>query len=236
MSSRYESNTLQPRTPHSRAGAQRFLDNDDEIDEVDMLQSHPLLASSTSATFSRDVHERSIHLPTYHTNSEQGDHKRPGVLKRLAQRTPYALGIIVALFLLLLIVVSYKKPEVLEKVIGESEEKKMADSMVIKYNNYTSFPLQSDQYLMECWKVNQKTHAHLSYWAVPQHGFPDVAHKTEPGAGGVCSGTMTYILDGNFGLFKELALISQLAGLAREVIVYSFSYGELCQLTKTYLA
>jgi hypothetical protein len=45
----------------------------------------------------------------------------------------------------------------------------------------------------------------------------DVPHEHVPGENGVCSSTITYVLDGNVGLFFDLALVAQAAALAREV-------------------
>jgi hypothetical protein len=103
---------------------------------------------------------------------------------------------------------------------------------LIDYSAYTTFPLTPEQYRAECWK-QQANHYHGGYWAKPPctfvvpstssrfyacyclGGVADVAHPAAQGK--VCSSTITFMFDGNRGLMADLALIAQLAGLAREV-------------------
>jgi hypothetical protein len=89
---------------------------------------------------------------------------------------------------------------------------------IVDYSKYASFPLTPLQYAEECW-IEQRLaagHAHGAYWDVPHSGLADVAkHTTDPK---VCSSSITYLLDGTTsGLVAELAVMAQIAGLAREV-------------------
>ncbi|EJU02828.1 hypothetical protein DACRYDRAFT_65986 [Dacryopinax primogenitus] len=69
------------------------------------------------------------------------------------------------------------------------------------------------EYAAECWKLNQKPHDHGDYWAPDHHGVHDVIHYDSPN---ICSSSITYMPDGEIGLVADLALIAQLAGMARE--------------------
>lgn len=107
-----------------------------------------------------------------------------------------------------------------------------ADSRpVLSYTSYSSFPLTPIQYLNECikWHANSTP---VDYWGVPPSGAIDVPHKDddpeyqktkihthlpEMEEPKICSSTITYMLDGYIGLAADLALMAQVAGLAREV-------------------
>jgi hypothetical protein len=66
--------------------------------------------------------------------------------------------------------------------------------------------------------------SHGEYWATMKGSETlDVPHEHDIGEGGVCSSTITYMLDGTVGLFYDLALIAQTAALAREVSYACFS-------------
>jgi len=82
----------------------------------------------------------------------------------------------------------------------------------IAYSNYTHFPLTSLQYAGECWKLNQEPHSHGAFWDAGIHGVQDVSHNDSRGT---CSSSITYMLDGEVGLVADLALMAQVAGLAR---------------------
>lgn len=107
--------------------------------------------------------------------------------------------------------------------------------LAIDYSAYTSFPLTPKQYLRECQK-QQSNHFHGGYWDKPpgkilcypyrsvelmfssiEGGVADVPHAETKG--NICSSTITFMFDGNRGLMADLALIAQLAGLAREVCI-----------------
>ncbi|KAH9942942.1 hypothetical protein B0H21DRAFT_695748 [Amylocystis lapponica] len=95
---------------------------------------------------------------------------------------------------------------------------------VISYENYTTFPLTGLEYLQECGKIMGGFMSHAGFWIPPKHGPLDVVHHDdvtdyhlpEGGRTQVCTKTITYLLDGHVGLVADLALMAQVAGLARE--------------------
>lgn len=99
---------------------------------------------------------------------------------------------------------------------------------MLSYENYTHFPLLPTQYRDECVKLHRGYMSHGEYWDVdPHHGVLDVAHHDEAVKGegvampegepaSVCTKTVTYMLDGRVGLLADLALLAQVAALARE--------------------
>jgi hypothetical protein len=102
------------------------------------------------------------------------------------------------------------------------------DENFISYENYTQFPLLPTEYRNECAKMyTGYMHGHGTYWA-PMAGMPtDVPHPEPEDTGvhypvaedetiAVCSSTITYMLDGHVGLMADLALMAQVAALARE--------------------
>lgn len=85
----------------------------------------------------------------------------------------------------------------------------------ISYENYSTFPLKPDEYRAECSKHNSGFMKHFGgFWDVPMHGPVDVAHEENDK---VCKSTITYMLDGKVGLLADLALMAQVAAMAREV-------------------
>ncbi|PCH34248.1 hypothetical protein WOLCODRAFT_95105 [Wolfiporia cocos MD-104 SS10] len=56
---------------------------------------------------------------------------------------------------------------------------------------------------------------HAGFWDVPLIGPLDVPHPPDSQEG-TCSRTITYMLDGQVGLATDLALMAQVAGIARE--------------------
>lgn len=107
---------------------------------------------------------------------------------------------------------------------------------LISYANYTKFPLTGIQYREECNKfMGGWSHHKGGYWSSPPGGAMDVPHHDdvteyhlpEAEMTKVCSKTITYQLDGIVGLAADLALMAQVAGLAREVgFVPEFHLGE----------
>lgn len=90
----------------------------------------------------------------------------------------------------------------------------------VDYSNYTEFPLQSPEYEHMCWLLNQKPMSHSGYW-IPMPGMDiDIPRSRQQiqdaQRTSVCSSSVTYLLDGTVGLAWHLALIAQLAGLAKE--------------------
>ncbi|KAF8899274.1 hypothetical protein BD779DRAFT_1666971 [Infundibulicybe gibba] len=226
--------TLTPRTPHSRSGRaeeglteielQAIRETDDDYRSVGEQQAEPLLASSASDSFP----------PSGFRN--QGDdytgakHKAwsgltPSVM---LSRLPLVLGSMVAFLLLVLTVVSYQKPDVLEKYVGSkvtpSPTPVGTPSKPDEDLNYTTFPLLPSQYAIECGKLNSGYMAHGDYWEPHDMGTLDVVHHDdmtnyhlpEGEMTTVCKSTITYMLGGDVGLLADLALMAQAAALARE--------------------
>jgi hypothetical protein len=79
------------------------------------------------------------------------------------------------------------------------------------------------EYKAECHKLMGEVMGPMTFWS----GQEDVIHHDEiepenyPAAEGlptrICSKTITYMLDGHVGLLADLALMAQVAGLARMV-------------------
>lgn len=87
----------------------------------------------------------------------------------------------------------------------------------IDYSMYSTFPLTPLQYEEECWKQMKQHSNNGAYWFEPPEGFADTPHPLV-NTGGVCSSSITYMLDGSTsGLVSELAIMAQAAALAREV-------------------
>lgn len=118
--------------------------------------------------------------------------------------TPLIVGAIVAGILLSLIVVSFKKPEALDRVVGympssTSSDKPVEEAVaeppspspvyvdtipppghVISYENYTQFPLTGAQYRHECdILMSGKFMHHSSYWDPPTGDIFDVPHHDD---------------------------------------------------------
>lgn len=232
-----EQQALTPRTPHSRTaraeGGFAKLQviesiDDQELDDIQLnqiqQQSAPLLASSSSDRF-----------------APRGQHARNG--KRTVPQPPpqfspisrlmLTLGVFLAAILLVLIFFSLTRPEALHRYIGAkipqtplapaaSQEKvnvaqgkphPNADPHLISYENYTHFPLHALEYRKECEKLNQGYMAHGNYWDARTMGPSDVEHKK---ARDGCTSTITYMMDGDVGLFADLGLLAQAAALARD--------------------
>lgn len=196
-------NTLTPRTPRAWRSRNSGESEYDDI-QLDALhgngqqeQEEPLLIPHASGK--RKVRE--LDLET--------------VLSRL----PVVFLTLFALFLGSLILLSYKRPGSIEHYIGIKHSQgsqptsSLPPELVISYENYTSFPLQPDEYRHECGKMQMW---HGAYWKPPPMGIMDVPHPIEDGKS-VCSSTITYMLDGKVGLLADLALMAQAATMAREV-------------------
>ncbi|TDL20900.1 hypothetical protein BD410DRAFT_790241 [Rickenella mellea] len=247
-SSNYDYQPLTPRTPHSRAGREDTFDNGMEyhpgMDDVTFNQSYaeqqrePLLASSASASFPSTVRSKQ-------EVDEAGgkDENRPGnshSLLRIVSKAPLVLGGLLAVFLFLLVILSWKRPDVLQKAVGvanlteQHEDKNLPTSSPdsshhgaahkLSYENYTTFPLTPMQYLIECATVHNSMKHMVGYWYIPPAGPLDVVHHDqtftthlpEKGFEKPCTSSITYMLDGYRGLAADLALMAQVAGLARE--------------------
>lgn len=233
--------SLTPRTPHSRSGrAEEALgaieiekyEDDDRRAYQQQQQSEPLLVSSSTPLF-----------PPSGYRSRGDDHglgspkeKSPYLLiiSALVNRIPLVFGIGLAFILLVSIIISFKQPDALLRFIGAtnitvgddavsiSPHPNLSDPNLISYENYTNFPLLPTEYAAECYKL---THGLLSpggYW---EYEPQDVPHREKIDGHGladgyrnaVCSRTITYMLDGHVGLLADLALMLQVAALARDV-------------------
>ncbi|KZT56131.1 hypothetical protein CALCODRAFT_330657 [Calocera cornea HHB12733] len=212
----YQEHGLTARTPHSRAGSFKELQ-----------ANQPLLD----------------HDNDYSPNTSIPKHTRAHVYdkSRILHYFPLATASLCGIMLLVLTIISYRRPDVIYWIIGHEDwYLSNADNntsvgeaapvvhthtgtveqpqhpnagLVIDYSNYTSFPLTTMEYAAECWKLHQKPHKHGAFWAPGNHGVHDVLHTESPN---VCSSSITYMLDGEIGLAADLALIAQIAGLARE--------------------
>ncbi|KAF8167535.1 hypothetical protein B0H34DRAFT_20508 [Crassisporium funariophilum] len=244
---------LTPRTPHSHNGSrtsraeQGFAklqvseaNSGDDDDPHDSLQSAPLLVSSSTARFSI----RSARQQRSSTSTKSKGHnivaQSAEILSTAVSRLPLVLGIFAAGILVILIVLSFTRPEALHRYVGakapgeiisstslkpsptaaSSLEHMDANHLTLSYENYTTFPLHPKEYGAECAKLNSGYMSHGDYWDITHMGAMDVQHHDAiPAAGGktgVCSSSITYMLDGMVGLTADLALLAQAAALARE--------------------
>ncbi|KAI0654459.1 hypothetical protein C8Q70DRAFT_1027189 [Cubamyces menziesii] len=103
-------------------------------------------------------------------------------------------------------------------------ETRPPSSLLISYENYSSFPLTGDEYRHECAKIMGGFMHHGEFWEESHMGSPDVIHHDdatnyhlpEGERTRVCSSTITYLLDGHVGLLADLGLMAQAAAFARE--------------------
>ncbi|TFY67983.1 hypothetical protein EVG20_g3728 [Dentipellis fragilis] len=250
-----DTQNLTPRTPHSRAGRAEEALTELELDEfgdeeyrsytVAQQQSEPLLASSASASFPPSG------LRARGDDEDIKDPVRKRAIERsliwIMQNIGLVLGSMLAVVLFLLVIVSYKRPEALLKVIGDStveasgsaapsqsakqdevipstsspisiSHPAMHNDSIISYENYTHFPLLPTEYRTECWKIPMH---HDYFWSghkdVIHHDIENPSKLPEGERTQICSRTITYMLDGHVGLLADLALMAQVAAMAREV-------------------
>lgn len=238
-SARVPPGQLTPRTPHSRAGRAEEAFTELEMDQFGdgdyrdytlQQQSEPLLTSSAGTAFPPSGYR--IRGDDDRTKGR----KQRNIFRWLLANSGLILGSGLAVVLFLMIILSYKRPDVLLSTIGadttedaaspiattpEQEDTLSLDTEhIISYENYTHFPLDPMEYQAECRKLLGELNG--PYWS----GQEDVIHhEAKPGkypvAEGlptqICSKTITYMLDGYVGLLADLALMAQAAGLAREV-------------------
>jgi hypothetical protein len=238
-SARVPPGQLTPRTPHSRAGRAEEAFTELEMDqfgdsdyrEYTQQQSEPLLTSSAGTAFPPSGYR--VRGDDDRDTGTKGRNHRNN-FRWLVANSGLILGSGLAMVLFLMIVLSYKRPDVLLSTIGvedaaspiatapEQDDIPSLDTEhLISYENYTHFPLDPMEYQAECKKLLGEVNG--PYWS----GQEDVIHHgAKPGkypvAEGlptqICSKTITYMLDGYVGLLADLALMAQAAGLAREVI------------------
>lgn len=245
-----EYQSLTPRTPHSRSGQAEEALGDIELDQYGdddhktyrQQQSEPLLASSSSASF-----------PPSGVRSRGDDHAitKPNIsfpsFSSLVKNIPLGLGIILSFILFVMILISFKRPEVLLNAIGDanitasdklspsaSQQEDLvaptstpphgnaSDLNIISYENYTNFPLRPIVYRAECNKLMGGMMMPMAYWEdkhkdVP-HREPIQEHGLPEGyRNAYCNSTITYMMGGHAGLLADLGLMAQVAALARQV-------------------
>ncbi|KIM47673.1 hypothetical protein M413DRAFT_22300 [Hebeloma cylindrosporum] len=175
------SEQLTPRTPHNFNNGSRTSraeqgfaklqlseDNDEEYDEQDTLQSAPLLASSSTARFSIRSSRRRQSPATKNAVQRNVMMLHPTQILSVAiSRLPLAFGIFMGGVLLILIVLSFTRPDDLHRYIGAkapstsstqsttSPSPPESKSNLLSYENYTTFPLHTNEYLIECAKQHQ---------------------------------------------------------------------------------
>ncbi|KIY69447.1 hypothetical protein CYLTODRAFT_442690 [Cylindrobasidium torrendii FP15055 ss-10] len=202
----YENISLTPRTPHSRAGR---AEEGFTAEELQAIRQHEYLDPD-------DQDSQSAPLLSSRTPKELKS------IGPLAARASILFWSCVAGFLLILAIVSFKNPGTLEWYMGINSltaattpavsVAPVDPALLISYENYTSFPLQGKEYVHECWKLTDSRMPMGKFW-VPMGDVKDTAHTVDSE---VCNSTITYLLDGDRGLLADVALIAQVAALARE--------------------
>jgi hypothetical protein len=206
--------TLTPRTPHSRAGdgdgTFAKLQVSDGVEWEDLQaslsqqQTAPLLHSSHSGDFRPAV-----------KSAKKEYHREP--LSRIS-RLLLTGGILLAAFLLLLIVISWTRPDSLHRYLGiDLSTLGGFQPQLATWNEPGNVPKRPLEYFEECNKMMSNFMSHGKYWGEMKgaegHGQAHEVKQEE----GVCSGSMTYMLDGRVGLAADLAIMAQVAAMAREV-------------------
>ncbi|KAH9969145.1 hypothetical protein BC827DRAFT_1121921 [Russula dissimulans] len=231
-SARVQPAELTPRTPHSRAGRAEEGFTEFELEQYGdsdyrehalQQQSEPLLVSSTSPTFPPSGY-RARGDDDMDTRGTRRDPR--SVIRWLVANLGLIFGSALALALLMGIILSYERPDVLLSVVGVSETSSSSPvpaipeqdeailshpENIISYENYTRFPLDPLEYKAECHKLMGEVMGPMEFWS----GEEDVVHHHQVDTR-FCGKTITYMLDGHVGLFADLALMAQAAGLARE--------------------
>ncbi|KAF8588342.1 hypothetical protein K439DRAFT_1629792 [Ramaria rubella] len=223
-------------------------EDDGNLDEIDLLQtqSHPLLHSSTSDSFPLVArHGNDWSRPRWSANDKKDNWIWRLVKERVVKdRLPLGLivGTAAAILLLFLVVMSIKRQDTLLDYIGvnttaiayesldEESKKRFNSSTVIDYAaaGYTSYPLTTDQYIHECWKVvhDPRMQYFVPYWSTRPGAELDVLHQRPSSSPKTCNSTITYLLDGAVGLMGDLAHLALVASFAREQNRTLFVYDE----------
>lgn len=210
----------------------------------DSLQSAPLLASSSTARFTGRA--RSTKFPPSKEGRGDPAYILSLIFSRVPLAIGVLLAAILLILIVLSLTrpeelhryvgarpPSWQASAGASTTISASEQKEtpeVASSVhdaghnfnIISYENYTSFPLQPTEYRRECGKLNSGFMVHGDYWdTIGPMGKMDVLHHDESDSAGqkTCSSTITYMLDGMVGLAADLALMAQVAALAREVCI-----------------
>ena len=191
---------LAPRTPRSQSG--RF-------DEVE-------LGAPTGTSEGADSDGLSDSDPLLGSNNDTegppDSPLQPSTPGPLANSTRLSIiGLVVMTFLVFLVGVVYRRSEEAEEVYDHDAPAGHSSISLISYENYTKFPLTSEQYRAECRKMHRGGMKHVAYWT---DMMVDVPH---PSTSGVCKSSVTYMLGSEVGLMGDLALLAQVAALADSV-------------------
>ena len=270
-----DNSQLTPRTPHtSRTGrpVQTFADAQGSEDEEDIIvggnttssgaraplpktyreqdetQSYPLLRSATSHTFPPTPAPSRPAPRAHRTKRKWSWNPLDWDFKHIAETTPLIIGGIGACILLILILLSVNKPEILRTyilktngtipIITTSGQSSSGGTTGEEHGEMTRLM----EYENSCWKMmdsGEMKHGGPYWGEHHQHTNPVQANEqvvqeddddydpfddSDDGPetasaipAGTCRSTITYVLDGNVGLFYDLALLAQTAALAREV-------------------
>ncbi|KAL6309448.1 hypothetical protein BKA93DRAFT_357908 [Sparassis latifolia] len=230
---------LTPRTPHTRSGrAEEGLtevelsdlrhDSDDD-DDSSGHQSQPLLSRTPFSSLAAST--------GYRSRGDDRDIRESGykyVLSLVVERSPLVVGTLLLCFGLAITMLSFKKASTEIDVVQAAQPSpsrlysqdalrptpSAAAARFISYENYTKFPLSGPEFHHECEKLMGGFMHHSGYWVPPRMGPLDVPHHDDDvsngGRGRVCRASITYMLDGQVGLAADLALMAQVAGIARQ--------------------
>jgi hypothetical protein len=211
--------TLTPRTPHSRSGqaeeALGGIELEQYVDDEDQAQLQQQSGGNDGGVGA-----------IWH-----GGNPYLFIITAFAKRIPLLLGIALAFVLFIMVIISFRRPDVLLHIIGDTNINdttgpiapasfNSSDPNLISYANYSNFPLLPTAYSAECDKLMHGFMRHGEYWEykpqdvphreqIDEHGLPDGNRPA------ICNSTITYMLDGH-GLLAELGLMVQVAALARE--------------------
>ncbi|CCL98151.1 uncharacterized protein FIBRA_00145 [Fibroporia radiculosa] len=235
---RLDHQVLTPRTPHSRSGRaeeghtgvelerlRRGSSTDDE-DEDD----NDSFGSSTSALRTGFTVSSSTSSFPMGYRSRGDDHEiliGPSgfpTVQTLVQRFVMLSGVIMSCGIFVMFVKAFDQISLQAAINmkqriwhGFAGTGLPPSGRLLSYASYSHFPLTGAEYRAECNKIANFMST-ASYWDTPLAGPLDVLHvpTARKGEQNVCSSTITYMLDGSVGLATDLALMAQVAGLARE--------------------
>lgn len=167
-------------------------ENEDEFDEIDLLQtqSHPLLHSESNpvrSTQNNNVGRRRKAIPAQWPDFNL----RTAIVQ--VQRIPIGLilGCGAAFILVYLTFASMKRKDALLTYMGvnttmlklqaldDESRQRFNTSTVIDYSTYSSFPLKTEQYATECWKIvnDPRMKPYVPYWDTRPGVELDVLHQ-----------------------------------------------------------
>ncbi|KZT73267.1 hypothetical protein DAEQUDRAFT_808385 [Daedalea quercina L-15889] len=210
------SQVLTPRTPHSRNGRaeEGFTDVElDELPEYEEEEEYPFLRSEQLPPTSVSPGPASTAFPPGY-RSRGDDHEISGPKPRMcpsalmiAERLIYLSAAFFIFGIFALFWMAFRR-DMEDEALGR-----------ISYHHYYVFPLTGAQYAYECERASWYQEG-PGYWDTPFTGPLDVVHQDRRlklhGHSPICSSTVTYQLDGQADLATDLALMAQVAALARE--------------------